>query len=122
MVLLFLQLHEVTGKAAYLEWVRRSAVTTVTPGKYFRIDMSLCHGPPGNGDVLLEAYRVLQDPWYLERAREHAELVRQQGLALPEGIDWWYAGRSYMNGVAGVGHFLLRMHDPERFGQALLAK
>jgi rhamnogalacturonyl hydrolase YesR len=121
-LLMFLELYEATGKEVYRTWAERTARTAARPGKYFRLDMSLCHGPPGNGDCFLEAYRALQDPVYLEVARDHGELAREYALRQPEGLDWWYANRTYMNGVAGVGHFFLRLAEPGRFRPALIAK
>jgi hypothetical protein len=122
MLLLFTRLFAATGMDIYREWAAKAAVTAAKPGKFYRSDMGLCHGPPGNGDVFLEAYEVFGDALYLEIARDHAEHCRRQGLVTKQGYDWWGADRSYMNGVAGVGHFFLRMACPGKYRPALIAK
>jgi lantibiotic modifying enzyme len=122
MVLTFLKLYEVTKKELYRTWVHKSVMTTAKPGKYYRLGMSMCHGAPGNGDIILEAHRLLGEGRYLEAARDHAEWVRAHTLVRADGMDWKYANRSYMNGVAGIGQFFLRMAYPRRFRQALIGK
>ncbi len=122
MLRMFLDLFAATGKPVYREWALRAAVTAAKPGKHYRDDMSLCHGPPGNGDIFLEAYEALGDERFLRLAEDHAECVRRHGLSTKAGLDFWGADRSYMNGVAGVGHFLLRLSAPGRWRPALIAR
>ncbi|MHC5038259.1 MAG: lanthionine synthetase LanC family protein [Planctomycetota bacterium] len=122
MLFMFLKMHEVTGKAIYKTWAEKTAYTTAKPGKYYRMGMSLCHGAPGNGDMLLEAYRVLGDEKFLDAAKDHAEWVRAHAVKAEGGLDWMYANRSYMNGVAGIGHVYLRLADPKRYRMALITK
>ena len=72
-------------------------------------DYSLCHGLPGNADVLISGYQVLgsarTDDIHL--ARQVAGAITQfRGLGDVESP-------SLMLGLAGVGYFFLRLCNPE---------
>jgi lantibiotic modifying enzyme len=77
---------------------------------------SLCHGLAGNADVLIEGARHLEDPELLDQARD----VGRAGIALharpeapwPCGVLGGGETPSLMLGLAGIGHFYLRLHDP----------
>lgn len=76
---------------------------------------SLCHGHAGNAETLLAAHTTTGGGEYLEFARE----VGRRGVALYESRDLPWPGGvpggatpSLMLGDAGIGHFLLRLHDP----------
>ncbi|MBI2919582.1 MAG: glycoside hydrolase family 127 protein [Planctomycetes bacterium] len=122
MLQMFLKLFEVTGKPVYREWAEKAALTAARPGKYYRADMSLCHGAPGNGDVFIEAYRVLGDRKFLDMATDHAGLARTFAVEKGDEVYWRIADKSYMNGVAGVGHFFLRLSDAGKTRAALIAR
>jgi type 2 lantibiotic biosynthesis protein LanM len=87
-----------------------------TRAEGFGWNHSLCHGDLGNLELLLQAGRVLGDP----RWRGEAEHV---GAALLEtiGRDGWACANpvgvespGLMTGLAGIGHELLRLADPDR--------
>ena len=95
---------------------RTTAATTrlalaSTQGNY-----SLCHGLAGNADVLLEAGRRLADPAMQAMAFD----IGRAGLALhvrtaapwPCGVLGGGETPSLMLGLAGIGHFYLRLHNP----------
>lgn len=77
---------------------------------------SLCHGAGGNAEVLLLASELL------DRAelRERAVAVAADGIARyheravpwPCGLQSAATIPGLMVGTAGIGHFLLRLHDP----------
>lgn len=91
----------------YVEAVARSG-----GGNY-----SLCHGLCGNAEVLLDAESVLGAAW--EGGKELALRVARTGIdgfATPGGS--WPCGTkggetpNLMLGLAGIGLFYLRLHDP----------
>ncbi len=82
-----------------------------------RYDFSLCHGLAGNADVLLEASRQLERP-ALRTAAEQAgrlglERHHDMGVAWPCGLSDGGETPGLMLGLAGIGCFILRLHDPE---------
>lgn len=82
------------------------------------VDFSLPTGLAAVGDLLLEANRVLGD----EDLRTTAERVgnwgidryKQDDLPWPCGSKTGWDAPSFMNGLAGIGYFYLRLHDPTR--------
>lgn len=87
---------------------------------------SLCHGLAGNADILIDAYRALGD----EEIQKVAGTVGVAGIehyATP-GIPWpsgigpdGAATPGLMLGLAGIGHFYLRLYDPDTVPSILLA-
>ncbi len=87
---------------------------------------SLCHGLAGNADVLLSGYRMLG-----EEAAADAMLARQTGCAGVESYavrgQPWYCGTDasetpgLMLGLAGIGYFYLRLHNPNLPSVLILA-
>jgi len=97
---------------ASLDALRRCVCTTRRLGRTARRGGCQCHGVAGNAELFLEAWRVLRDDTLLEDARTFASSLlepRGDGFALDTG----YAP-SYMLGLAGIGHFFLRLADPEK--------
>jgi tRNA A-37 threonylcarbamoyl transferase component Bud32 len=89
-------------------------------------NLSQCHGMSGLGDILLEAYRVLGEVEWLDRAR--AIGVAMAGLAgrSVDGASWMVENPyrptpDLMIGTSGVLHFLARLtaHDNPTFGLPL---
>jgi len=90
----------------------RCLATTRRRGRTARVGGCQCHGVAGNAELLLEAYLLSKDQALLAEAREFASaLVVPKGssFALETGYD-----PSYMLGLAGIGHFFLRLADPGR--------
>ena len=100
----------VAGIATTADWV--STNLTRQSANY-----SLCHGLAGNAEALLGAEEALGHEW----AKERALALR----AADEGIERfgapnrpWPCGTrqgvtpGLMVGLAGIGHFYLRLHDP----------
>ena len=77
------------------------------------IDFSLCHGLGGDADLLIEASRILGDLGYLALAQEigRAGIERYAQVAWPCGIPGGGEAPNLMLGLAGIGHFFLRLHD-----------
>ncbi len=76
----------------------------------------LCHGQAGNLDILLTASEILGEPQYRELAAEQAheaiDLHLHRGRAWPPAMDGVDISPSLMLGLAGIGHFFLRLACP----------
>ncbi|HEX5138372.1 MAG TPA: lanthionine synthetase LanC family protein [Planctomycetota bacterium] len=108
--LLFAELVR-AGKAAYRPALDRCLATTRRLGRTARAGGCQCHGVAGNAELLLEAYVLTKDPALLDEARLWATALlvpKGEGFALEAGY-----GSSYMLGLAGIGHFFLRLADPQ---------
>jgi len=77
---------------------------------------SLCHGPLGNGDILLTGAHVLKESKWRDIAvrvareaitRNSADAAWESGLGIPNG-----SSDGLMLGIAGTGYFLLRLAHP----------
>ena len=112
MGLFFCDMHRHLGGDAYRKALLRCVATTRRLGRTARTSGCQCHGVSGNAELFLEAHTVLKDPALLESARAF-------GSALLDPVDGGFAVRvrnyqpSYMVGLAGIGHFFLRLGDPK---------
>ncbi len=103
--------HRLDAEAA-LRTVRRRLAGTDAAGAE---DFSLCHGWAGRGDFALLAATMLESG----AARDLADEIADLGAAANAGSpDRWHCGLargthpSLMLGIAGIGHFYLRLADP----------
>ena len=101
-----------------------SALATVqkdlgSPGNY-----SLCHGEMGNADLLIHASQVLGDEAWLAPAQAAAEegfeRFERRRVPWPCGLPGANETPDLMLGLAGIGHFYLRMADPAQIPTVLL--
>ncbi|MGP0070081.1 MAG: lanthionine synthetase LanC family protein [Isosphaeraceae bacterium] len=79
-------------------------------------DATLCHGLAGLMEVVLVAGRRLDDPAYLDRAREVGRALIDRHAAdgnWPCGVPSGGPNPSMMLGTAGIGYGFLRLHAPE---------
>ncbi len=81
-------------------------------GRDARAGGCFCHGKAGNADCLLEVWRTRRDPRLLEAARTWAEDLYAAGRVHP-GLGKRLYDPGLMTGLAGIGHFFLRLADPE---------
>jgi type 2 lantibiotic biosynthesis protein LanM len=93
--------------------------TTLAEG--FGWNHSLCHGDLGNLELLLQAGRVLGDRrWRAQAGHVGAailETINRHGwsCANPVGVE----SPGLMTGLAGIGHQLLRLTEPDRVPSVL---
>ena len=94
-------------------------------------NFSLCHGLAGNADSMLEGSRVLQNDLYRQvaEAAGHYGLARyhHNGLHWPSGVNdptgatpGQGEAPGLLLGLAGTGHFYLRLAFPNKVNSALL--
>jgi lantibiotic modifying enzyme len=89
-------------------------------------NMSLCHGLGGNSDLLLAAADSLDR----SDLRQIAEAVGRQAIAQiqvsdmpwPCGVNGGGETPNLMLGLAGIGHFYLRLYDSARVPSILLLR
>jgi serine/threonine protein kinase len=105
------------GTAAMAEEYLRGALGA-SPPKLRSDSLGQCHGLAGVGEVYLEAYRVLKEECWRERAADIANVLvalfrrrsRQPWQLPPDEAPADADG--LMLGTAGILHFLLRHHYP----------
>lgn len=112
--------YELTGQEVYRREaeaaLRSTSRTLAAPTAPGQANYSLCHGSAGNSELLLYAARVFGD----DSSRLLAEQV---GLAAVEqyrkSLSPWPCGvlqggetPGLLLGLAGIGHFYLRLQDP----------
>ena len=99
---------------AALATTARTLDAAVAAGAGF--GFSLCHGDAGNAELPLLAARVLGDPSQAERAarvgRMGIERYGATGAPWPCGVPGGGETPNLMLGLAGIGWFYLRLHDP----------
>jgi lantibiotic biosynthesis protein len=84
----------------------------------------LCHGVGGNAEALILASEILEDPRFLQQARQAGmrgiELYQRGGLNWICGVNGGGVNPSLLLGIAGIGYFYLRLYDPARFRTVLV--
>ena len=123
-----LRAYTLTGEEAYrreaeaaLRTTARALSVPVYPGQG---NYSLCHGSGGNAELLVYASRVLGEDSY----RQVAEQVGRTGVEqYRASLSPWPCGvleggetPGLMLGLAGIGYFYLRLHDPARVAPVLI--
>ena len=82
------------------------------------VNFSLCHGLAGNAEILLYGRQILGQKWTdksalaFEVAEAGIEISKRQGGAWPCGVPKGET-QGLLLGLAGIGHFYLRLHNPE---------
>lgn len=122
-----LSAYTITNNPAYLDDVKKAIDTTLRHLTLNQLgNFSLCHGLFGNAELLLEASLLPReaDPVWMEAVEKITRLAiaeyLDEDLPLPNGVHTPYDNPELMTGVAGMGYFLLRLHDPVSFPSILL--
>jgi type 2 lantibiotic biosynthesis protein LanM len=101
-----------------------AALRTVEQHSASLTSFSLCHGRAGNADVLIHAYQVLGEETWLRSAEamadEGLERYERRHIPWPCGLPDANETPDLMLGLAGIGHFYLRLADPSRIPSVLL--
>jgi hypothetical protein len=124
---LFHQLARSTGEDGWMEWLlggvrgirKLGAPEQRSPGLWNNV--SQCCGDAGIGELGLSAYRVTGQEECLDLARHVAASLEARSTRRDEGVCWVQAEHrdrpdflrthtGYMQGAAGIGSFLLRLH------------
>jgi len=85
---------------------------------------SLCHGHSGNAELAIYAAQVLGTPEHGSLAaqvgRQGIEHYRTNRIPWPCGVLQGGETPGLMLGLAGIGYFYLRLHDPARVPSVLI--
>ena len=115
------------GAALYLPAARAGIATTVAALESLAADpesdASLCHGVTGLAEVVFLAGEILNEDDLRRRARDATlALLAQHGERgdWPSGAPSRGPNPSLFLGEAGIGHWLLRLHDPAAVPSVLL--
>jgi class II lanthipeptide synthase len=102
----------------------RAGLQTVERHSASLTGFSLCHGRAGNADVLIHASQVLGEESWLKTAQaiaeEGLERFERRRVPWPCGLPDANETPDLMLGLAGIGHFFLRLADPARIPSVLL--
>jgi lantibiotic modifying enzyme len=134
---LFYRLFEITNDPDWMKWVRMSAQGVLesgipekrTPG--FWNNVSQCCGSAGVAEFFLSLHQITKEREYLDFARRLTEdtlaratrdasglrFVQAENRTEPENLK---AQTGYMQGAAGIGLWLLRLHAFERGDRVLV--
>lgn len=97
--------------------VATTAASLTGPASWGAGNFSLCHGHAGNAELLILAADRLGRPELRRGAEElgaaAASWFEEQNLPWPCGVPGAGETPNLMLGLAGIGHFYLRLHDPE---------
>ena len=84
---------------------------------------SLCHGLGGNAEIFIHAARLLKNPQY----KAIADYIGQRAMQTAGASEPWPCGVAgggespgLMMGLAGIGYFYLRLHDPDGVPSVLM--
>lgn len=100
----------------------RRAVEQITRGAL--IDFSPCHGLSGMAELFLTAESVLKDSSWVEVAEQvgalGVERIGRARLPWPCGVPNGSETPALLTGLAGIGHFYLRLTEKEKVPSVLL--
>ncbi|MCK5507547.1 MAG: protein kinase/lanthionine synthetase C family protein [Desulfobacterales bacterium] len=123
--LTFLRLYEYTRNEYYAEIVNKAL--SVHPWNIRYPNLSQCHGLSGLGEIYFEAWCVLKDRDWYNKAKEIANTICYLGKETDSGKLTWLVEDphiptvDFMVGSGGILHFLLRMsQSDERISYPLL--
>lgn len=121
----YLKLYEETQNSLYADYAKKSLF--IHPHVLCYPNLSQCHGISGLGEIYLEAYRVLGEEVWFQRATHLVETIVHLGRRTSdEAISWLtedakIATADLMVGSSGIIHFLMRyQHKGQNLGIPLL--
>ena len=124
----FLKLHQSTGNPLFLDKAERAARFIISE---YRANRFSAHdwlaGASGTGDFLLELYTTTRSAEFLDGAKLAGEFLLRAAIVEGDGLYWkhhptlenTYTGLAH--GAAGVGIFLIRLHDVTQDARYLYA-
>jgi type 2 lantibiotic biosynthesis protein LanM len=103
----------------------RTTMKSLDPGLYGgQANFSLCHGLGGNADLLLYGAQVLnREEWTAAAQRlglQGIQMYEMNRLPWPCGVLGGGETPNLLLGLAGIGHFYLRLYDAAAFPSVLI--
>jgi Lanthionine synthetase C-like protein len=129
---LWVRLHQIDGKAGWLDWARKGAKSILASGvpeqktAGFWNNAGQCCGSAGVAAFFLDLARLTGEESYRAHARRVTKDLLAHATATPgDGLKWvhaehrvrpeyTYAQTGYMQGAAGIGMLLLQMDAVEK--------
>src|SRR5688572_17260249 len=120
--------YELTGDEVYRREaeaaLRCTSRTLAAPAAQGQSNYSLCHGSAGNAELLIYAARALGDDSHRALAEQvgrfGVEQYRKAQGPWPCGVLQGGETPGLLLGLAGIGHFYLRLHDPAAIPSVLI--
>lgn len=114
-----LRAYELTKEEIFrqeAETAVRTTTRTLGADYLLQADCSLCHGAMGNAELLIYAGQALDKPEYADAAEHFGDTaissIAANNASWPCGVQEGGETPGLMLGLAGIGHFFLRLHDP----------
>jgi class II lanthipeptide synthase len=123
-----LRCYELTGDPELrkdAEAAVRTTLKSLDPGLYGgQANFSLCHGLGGNAELLIYAAEVLERKEYAAAAQhlglQGIQMYEKNHTPWPCGVLGGGETPNLLLGLAGIGHFYLRLHDAAAFPSVLI--
>jgi lantibiotic modifying enzyme len=134
---LFYRLWTLTRDPVWMEWTAKCARAILesgipeknTPG--FWVNHGQCCGTAGVAEFIWNMHRITKDPVYLAYAKRATGHILSEAIRDEKGMRWLHAEHriqpdllqaqtGYMQGAAGIGHWLLRFHEATRGKQTTI--
>ena len=122
-----LRAYEILGHEDYRKQAEIALSTTAAQLAIHTLsaqNLSLCHGACGNAELLIAASTVFGADHWMEQARDVGRYGIETFLTTrtpwPCGVLGAGETPNLMLGVAGIGYFYLRLHDPAHVPSVLL--
>lgn len=123
-----LRCYELTGDPDLrkdAEAAIRTTLKSLDPGLYGgQANFSLCHGLAGNAELLIYAAEVLQHKEYAAAAQnlglQGIQMYEKNRAPWPCGVLGGGQTPNLLLGLAGIGHFYLRLYDAAAFPSVLI--
>jgi len=115
--LLFIKSYEVLGALRY-RTIAEKILSGIEPYPV-RMDFSMTTGLAGLGEVYIDAFHVLKDSQWLDRAAWIAQLIAHCFKRKEDGTGYWQTNVNIIltadlfTGNSGILHFLMRYLSPE---------
>jgi lantibiotic modifying enzyme len=128
---LFYRLYEITQDPTWMKWVESGASALLQSGipeketTGFWNNVGMCCGSAGVADFFLDLYKLTNKPEYLDFVQRLTRQLLEKGTHSEGGLFWEQAEHrtrpdflqsqtGLMQGAAGIGLWLLRLHLYER--------
>jgi type 2 lantibiotic biosynthesis protein LanM len=123
-----LRCFQLTGDAEFrkeAEAAIRTTMKALDPGLYGgRANFSLCHGLGGNAELLIFGAEVLNRKDWAAAAQhlglQGIQMYEKNRLPWPCGVLGGGETPNLLLGLAGIGHFYLRLHDAAAYPSVLM--
>jgi type 2 lantibiotic biosynthesis protein LanM len=123
-----LRCYQLTGDPEFrkeAEAAIRTTLKSLDPGLYGgQANFSLCHGLGGNAELLIYGAEVLNRKEWAAAAQhlglQGIQMYEKNRMPWPCGVLGGGETPNLLLGLAGIGHFYLRLHDAAKFASVLI--